>query len=280
MKKSDLDYENIVDNLRDKRPVLSDQYYNDLFFKYRHKAFTVSEIEKVNQIKLIQDSLTKAINEGQTFKDWQDSMREDQPNFKSFEALTKARKQTIFRNAVNTAYNETRYFDALNNKDIFPFFRYDAINDSLTRPAHLAMDNIILPVDDPFWQSRTPANGHNCRCALIPLTKNQASELGGKTPKRKVDSLVKGGSTTKRTVIDKQTGKPKEVTVKLPPAKADKDFRSPIRNKKDVGLEKHYENEIKKIKSPVVRRSLQDHLKNRSINVDVFLKLLQTIINQ
>jgi hypothetical protein len=56
---------------------------------------------------------------------------------------------------------------------------YDAINDSRVRPAHLAMDGIIRPVDDPFWNTHAPLNGYRCRCRLISLSEGQAQARSG-----------------------------------------------------------------------------------------------------
>jgi hypothetical protein len=59
---------------------------------------------------------------------------------------------------------------------------YDAINDSRTRPAHLAMDNYIAPVNDPIWKTWTPPVGFSCRCALVSLTESQARARGYPRP--------------------------------------------------------------------------------------------------
>jgi uncharacterized protein with gpF-like domain len=58
---------------------------------------------------------------------------------------------------------------------------YDAINDSRTRPSHRAMDNIIKPIDDPFWSTHYPPNGYRCRCHVRSLSVEQAEKKGGTT---------------------------------------------------------------------------------------------------
>lgn len=59
-----------------------------------------------------------------------------------------------------------------------PFFQYDAINDSRTRPSHAALDNVIAPADSPFWQTHTPPLGYRCRCTRIGLSAAQAKARG------------------------------------------------------------------------------------------------------
>ncbi|MDO4769949.1 MAG: PBECR2 nuclease fold domain-containing protein [Brachymonas sp.] len=48
--------------------------------------------------------------------------------------------------------------------------RYVTRDDDRVRPQHAAWHNVVLPVDDPFWQSHFPPNGYRCRCRVIPLS--------------------------------------------------------------------------------------------------------------
>jgi SPP1 gp7 family putative phage head morphogenesis protein len=47
--------------------------------------------------------------------------------------------------------------------------KYQTINDGQVRPEHAALDNIVRPVDDPFWGTFMPPNGWNCRCDVVQL---------------------------------------------------------------------------------------------------------------
>ena len=51
------------------------------------------------------------------------------------------------------------------------------------------MHRTVLPVDDPFWATNTPPNGHACRCTVMSLSKRQAKRTGvsGKAPGAKPD---------------------------------------------------------------------------------------------
>ncbi|MEM7227248.1 MAG: phage minor head protein [Planctomycetota bacterium] len=52
-------------------------------------------------------------------------------------------------------------------REILWGYTYRTVGDDRVRPNHAAMDNITLPVDDPFWNENRPPNGYNCRCILI-----------------------------------------------------------------------------------------------------------------
>ncbi len=55
---------------------------------------------------------------------------------------------------------------------------YSAINDSRVRPAQLALNRIVLPIDHPFWLTHYPPTGFRCRCTCVALTEKQALKYG------------------------------------------------------------------------------------------------------
>jgi SPP1 gp7 family putative phage head morphogenesis protein len=94
--------------------------------------------------------------------------------------LPKHRLDNIFRTNIQQAYNHGHWQQAVANQSTHPYFLYDAINDSRTRPSHKANDGIIRKIDDPIWQriwfSRSV---YRCRCRLISLTEKQAIARSG-----------------------------------------------------------------------------------------------------
>ncbi len=41
------------------------------------------------------------------------------------------------------------------------------------RAAHRTWDNLVLPIDDPFWEAHWPPNGLRCRCYVTSLTQRE-----------------------------------------------------------------------------------------------------------
>ncbi|MCX8016471.1 MAG: phage head morphogenesis protein [Rhodocyclaceae bacterium] len=97
-------------------------------------------------------------------------------------SLPRHRLETIYRNAVQTAYmaGHWRRFEEV--AEDYPYLMYDAINDSRVRPSHLAMDGVIRPVNDPIWRRWSPPCGHRCRCTLRQVSAAEARRRGGVTP--------------------------------------------------------------------------------------------------
>lgn len=66
-------------------------------------------------------------------------------------------------------------------KEFFPSLRYVTTGDARVRDDHVALDNIIRPVDDPFWDIYTPQNGWGCRCDIEQVTTTHKTDLRKKT---------------------------------------------------------------------------------------------------
>jgi SPP1 gp7 family putative phage head morphogenesis protein len=156
--------------------VLSDVFYADLQKQARANAFTVSGLVQIDQVQSVLDSLNRALGDGRLFRDWK------REQLATLAGLPKDRAETIYRNAVQTAYSIGRTTQQRENKARRPYLMWDAINDGRTRPTHRAMDGHIAPIDDPIWQKWSPPAGHRCRCTRIALTEAQAKARGYPTP--------------------------------------------------------------------------------------------------
>jgi len=88
------------------------------------------------------------------------------------------RLETIFRNNVQTAFNAGRHRQMKANTARRPYWQYDALNDSRTRPEHAAQDGKVYPADHPYWDTWYPPNGHNCRCSVRALSEKDIERQG------------------------------------------------------------------------------------------------------
>lgn len=152
--------------------VLPDVYYG--LGKMRGRAATVSGLASLSQIRYVLDQFNRALADGHSLDDFKEMVRTSGVDIK----LPDYRLNTIFRTNIQTAYSHGRYQQQMSVIDSRPYWMYDAINDTRTRPTHQEMDNTILPADSAWWKSHYPPLGFNCRCAVISLTKKQAEARG------------------------------------------------------------------------------------------------------
>jgi SPP1 gp7 family putative phage head morphogenesis protein len=183
----------IIADLRRINVTLPDVFYA-LEAEKRTQAFTVSGLSRLDQIQRVADELARHVADGGTLREFQKWAEQQDWG------LPRHRLETIYRNTVQTAYNAGHWRRFEETKATRPYLMYDAINDSRVRPSHLALDGVIRPVDDPFWNTHSPPLGHRCRCVLRSLSTDQARERGGVTQSPPAEGVADPGWGAKPTV--------------------------------------------------------------------------------
>ena len=150
--------------------VLPDKYYGELQRIERQLAFSIAGVTSIDKLQNVLNSLTDKLSKGATFQEWQKDIRVQDLD------LPRHRLDTIYRTNLQATTNRGRWEQFQQTKNTRKYLMYDAVNDSRTRPTHKAMDGIIRPIDDPFWQTHYPSNGYRCRCRAISLTEKQAND--------------------------------------------------------------------------------------------------------
>jgi SPP1 gp7 family putative phage head morphogenesis protein len=154
-----------------RKVVLPDEFYS-MDLKTRQMATTVSFLSGLEQVESVIKSLNKTLANGGTFNDFQKLVAESEI------ILPKHYLDNVFRTNIQSAYGHGRWQQQQRNKDKRQYLMYSAIDDSRVRPAHLALNRIMLPIDHPFWLTHYPPLGFRCRCTCIALTEAQALKYG------------------------------------------------------------------------------------------------------
>lgn len=167
-------FQEAIDYAVKRKVVLPENYYGKLIGVQRAQATTVAGLASLEQIKFIIDQLSKVMADGGTLNTFQEAVKAGGLEIN----LPQYRLDNIFRTNIQAAYSRGRWEQQMRVRGTRPYLMYDSINDSRTRPAHHAMDNIILKWDDPFWKTNYPTNGYRCRCTVISLSDSQAKKRG------------------------------------------------------------------------------------------------------
>lgn len=141
------------------------------------KAFAVSGIAKGDELDTVFAALQKAIDQGVTLEEFKKDCAAIFER-RGWRGKRTWRIDNIFRTNIQTAYNVGQYKQLMEDREVFPVWQYSAINDSRTRPTHLAMDGRAWPANHPMWDVWFPPNGYRCRCSVIGLTARQAAQRG------------------------------------------------------------------------------------------------------
>lgn len=178
LSRNDFTFEEAVEYFRKKIPVDTKRFYA-IADKYKTTAFTIAGYTKIQIIKKFHEELLKAIEEGETAKTFRDNMN-DFLAVQGYEGLSKFQADNIFRTNTQTAYQVGAYKQMTEPTvlRLRPYWEYDAVNDSRTRPSHLELDGKVFPADSPFWDIWYPPNGYRCRCTVRTLSKRQVEQRG------------------------------------------------------------------------------------------------------
>lgn len=158
---------------KDKVILPPDEFYA-LDYEKRVTAFTVSKLAAADELQDVYNALHTALKKGMTLYDFKKQLS----HIFEQKGWTRWRIETIFRTNMQTAFQVGRYRQMAELKDLMPYWMYDAVNDSRTRPTHRALDGKVFPADHPFWKTWYPPNGFNCRCTVVPLSEYHLKRRG------------------------------------------------------------------------------------------------------
>lgn len=170
----------------------------DLGFKYNYQNDAFRTAQEMN---IFHFSAAKTITEVQTLN----QLYRDSTNFESFhkaareklDVFNKTWQRTEWQSATLISESTANY-NRLNKKtDLFPYWKYTAVMDDKTRPEHAALNGLILPANDPRWQSIWPPNGWKCRCYVIPLMAHEVAGIDLKAQRTIADNYLNGDEWTK-----------------------------------------------------------------------------------
>lgn len=172
--------------------------WQDVWQNEHDQAFTVAKMMQVDLLKDVRSAVDKAISEGQTLETFKDALK---PRLMEAGWWGKAemvdpatgdvvvaqlgsprRLRVIFETNMQTAYAAGHWAQITQTKNDAPYLMYDAVGDSATRPEHAAWDGLVLPADDPWWQTHYPPNDWGCRCGVIQLSADQVGAMGKDGP--------------------------------------------------------------------------------------------------
>ncbi len=203
--------------------------WQDIYADLHASMFTVAKSVGHDVLEDIFNALLKALEDGQTFRDFAANLKPvlvqkgwwgravavdpETGDLQDVQLGSMRRLRLIFDVNMRVSYAVGRWSSFERTKRSRPFLRYVAILDDVTRPDHEELHNLVLPVDDPFWDIFAPPNGWNCRCTLQNLSQ------------RDIDRLIKQGvplrfeapAIERRPWTNRRTGEMRLVPVGVDP---------------------------------------------------------------
>ena len=159
--------------------------WTDLWEGMHARAFVVAGALRQDLLGDLYGAVDKAIAEGTTLAEFR----------KDFDALVARhgwsykggrgwRTRVIYETNVRQAYNagrEAQFRDPAFRRRM-PYLIYRHGDTAHPRPLHLSWDGLVLPHDDPWWDTHTPMNGWGCKCKKFAISERQLKALGKDGP--------------------------------------------------------------------------------------------------
>jgi uncharacterized protein with gpF-like domain len=169
--------------------------YKDVWGEEHAFAFTVAKAMEMDVLTTIREALEKALEDGVP---WEKFKAELEPKLRELgwwgrkdmvDPLTgetvsarlgsPRRLRTIYWANTRSARGAGQWERAQRTKDALPYFIYELGPSERHRPHHASKAGLILPIDDPFWNSWMPQNGWGCKCRVRQITEAEAGRKGG-----------------------------------------------------------------------------------------------------
>lgn len=147
----------------EEQEIVAPEVYKELVGRARQYAQAIQRVNNLEAVQSTMDILRRHIVDGGTLRSFQEAVSGGKIDL----GLPAYRVENIYRTNVQTAFMQGHVRrqeepDAVARR---PYFMYDAVNDSRTRPAHAAMHGHIARHDDPIWSTWTPPCGYQ---SLLP----------------------------------------------------------------------------------------------------------------
>lgn len=114
-----------------------------------------------------------------------------------FDTYNKDYLQAEYQTAIGSSRMASKWIDIIRDKEVLPLLQYQTVGDSRVRPEHVALDNIIRPVGDKFWNNYYPPNGFRCRCTVIQLSEGEITDVSDfKQPESVPDEFMTNSGKT------------------------------------------------------------------------------------
>jgi SPP1 gp7 family putative phage head morphogenesis protein len=132
----------------------------DMLFNLRESTYIFSAAKNYQQTK----EISSLISSGNGFKPFSEFQKDAS---KVFDTYNKNYLTAEYNSAIAQARSASLWMEVEREKSIYPQLQYETVGDGRVRPEHAALDNIIRPVDDKFWDTNYPPNSWNCRCVVL-----------------------------------------------------------------------------------------------------------------
>lgn len=162
------------------KPPVCKAVFDQLLPELKALAFTVTGVEELSVLAAVQSTLTDlpaGVPWDKLKKQLVNQLHPYLDDAESGKKRALARAELLLRTHGFQAYQAASHAVMKRQTDVFPYWQYKSKEDGRVRPAHAALDNIVLPANHEFWKTHFPPWQWNCRCQCVPLSQNDYADI-------------------------------------------------------------------------------------------------------
>ncbi len=167
-----------IDYFRSKTNVPTERWA-DMWKQAHDRSFTVAGALRDDMLADFRKAVDKAISEGKSLN-WFKSQFNQIVKQYGWEHKGQAdwRAQVIYETNLRQSYSAGREQQIEALKGSRPYGIYKHSGSEHPRLDHLSWNNLVIPLDDPWWKTHTPINGYGCKCKKLTASKRTLERLG------------------------------------------------------------------------------------------------------
>ncbi len=157
--------------------------WTDITRNAHDRAFVVAGAQKTDLLSDFAGAVEGAIREGRSIEWFRRQFDEIvERHGWAYRGERNWRTRVIYTTNMRTSYAAGRLAQLREPalREAAPYWMYRHGGSADPRPQHLSWDRLVLPTDDPWWQTHYPPNGWGCSCYVIAVSEAQARRLGGR----------------------------------------------------------------------------------------------------
>ena len=154
------------------KQIMSKAAFDTLCDELKARAFTVAGLEDLRMVQEIRDAIAE-IPMGAAWEDVKKQVADKLEQGGFSEKAADHRALLLLRHHCFAVYAQENWRELQEMKDAFPYWKYLSAGDEKVRSSHAALNGLILPADDPFWNDHFPPWEWNCRCQVVGVTKEE-----------------------------------------------------------------------------------------------------------
>lgn len=150
------------------KPVVTREVFDQMLPELRGRAFTITGVEGANVMQRVRDSIAGLATGGED-NTWDKIKQEVVAELETYLGDgAERRAELLLRTHGFQAFQASNYRVIQADEDT-THIQYLTMEDENVRDSHAALDGVVLPKDDPFWDSHTPPWDWGCRCRIRPM---------------------------------------------------------------------------------------------------------------